>query len=243
MRLQSISQETSQTIWNSRRSGAALPTFNVENLGDYEEQLSDLELWDIKEKLEEVKDLYSGKNLKIHGGKVDSDIVEIIHGGLLEHAGVGELSNIGFWRWLSNVASDGYFWDFINWRFDSSDKVINWGVTGAVNFKEVYFARAWLRGHKMIDPSLEDPYKYAKKGASDIWRSQILRQDFGQDREFVKAFLDTVYDDSGKTIIASKELRKQLIPEIRIWTSTASFAHLTYEENLQLLASFRNRGK
>ena len=109
MRLQSISQETSQTIWNSRRSGAALPTFNVENLGDYEEQLSDLELWDIKEKLEEVKDLYSGKNPKIHGGKVDSDIVEIIHGGLLEHAGVGELSNIGFWRWLSNVASDGYF--------------------------------------------------------------------------------------------------------------------------------------
>ena len=47
--------ETSQTIWNSRRSGAALPTFNVENLGDYEEQLSDLELWDIKEKLEKLK--------------------------------------------------------------------------------------------------------------------------------------------------------------------------------------------
>jgi hypothetical protein len=242
MILQSLSQDTAQNIWNLRRSSEAVTTFETDSLGEGDQTLSDLDLDEVVEDLKEIEGRYAGKNLKSHGGKVDADIVEIIHSRLSEYGEVRDLSHIGFWRWLSNAAYDGYFWEFINWRLEGSKEVINWGITGPANLVEVYFARAWLRGHKMVDHSLADPYEYAKKGGSEVWRSQILRQDFGRDREFVKAFLDTIYDASGRTVIGANELRKQLIPEIRIWTSTATFTHLTYEESLELLASFRQRG-
>ena len=58
--------------------------------------------------------------------------------------------------------------------------MINWGITSPGSIIEVYFYRAWLRGQKMYDPSDADPYKYARLGASDVWRSHILRQDFGR---------------------------------------------------------------
>ena len=94
----------------------------------------------------------------------------------------------------------------------------------------------------MYDPSDADPYKYARLGASDVWRSHILRQDFGRDREFVKAFLDTVYNSSGKVVISTNEMRTKLIPALRAWTSSASFSHLSYNENLELIKYLREQG-
>ena len=91
----------------------------------------------------------------------------------------------------------------------------------------------------MYDCDLKDPYRYAKLGSSDVWRSHILRQDFGSDREFVKAFLDTIYDRNGNTLIGTEELRTQLIPSIRAWTSNSTFSHLTYKENLELIRELR----
>ena len=87
----------------------------------------------------------------------------------------------------------------------------------------------------MFEPDASDPYQYVKKGATDMWRSHILRQEFGRDKEFVKAFLDTVYDEQGKTVVGTSELRKELIPAIRAWTSGGLFSHLSYKENLELL--------
>lgn len=94
----------------------------------------------------------------------------------------------------------------------------------------------------MYEPTDSDPYKYARLGAADVWRSHILRQDFGRDREFVKAFLDTVYDDSGKVLVGTTEMRTKLIPALRAWTSSASFSHLTYSENLKLIEYLRKKG-
>jgi hypothetical protein len=107
---------------------------------------------------------------------------------------------------------------------------------------EVYFYRAWLRGHKMFEGSGADPYHYAKKGASDVWRSHILRQEFGRDREFVKAFLDTIYDEDGDTRIGTEDIRKTVIPALRAWTSSASFSHLGYNENLKLIQHLISEG-
>ena len=87
----------------------------------------------------------------------------------------------------------------------------------------------------MYDPDLADPYEYAKKGSSDVWRSQILRQDFGKDRNFVKAFLDFCWDENGDRRIGDTKLRTQLIPALRSWTSNASYEHLTYDECLELI--------
>ena len=178
---------------------------------------------------------------KSDGGKIDSQLPEIVHEELRHLINVHQAAQIGFWRWLSNVACEGYFWDFIKWRI-GGEQMSNWGITTPGSIIEVYFYRAWLRGQKMYEPTDADPYKYAKMGASDVWRSHILRQDFGRDREFVKAFLDTIYDASGKTVIGTTEMRTKLIPALRAWTSSASFSHLSYNENLELIDHLRKQG-
>ena len=94
----------------------------------------------------------------------------------------------------------------------------------------------------MWEKNAIDPYKYARIGSSEIWRSHILRVELGKDREFVKAFLDTLYDSNGEIQIPTKELRTKLIPSLRAWASSASFSHLSYDENLKLIEHLRSRG-
>jgi hypothetical protein len=236
-----ISNDVASKIWNEFRAGkeVELGSFALDYLGDASRFFGDLDLVEVYEAFEEIKLAYKGKNMKKFGGQIDSTIIEPLHQTLSKLCTPFQLSQPGFWRWLSHVAHNGYFWHFIDWRF-GGDQQVNWGITSQANLIEVYFYRAWLRGHKMMDPSEEDPYKYAKLGSSDVWRSHILRQDFGQDREFIKALLDTVYDKSGNTVVGTTELRKFLIPAIRAWTSGASFSHLTYQESLDLIVTLRH---
>ena len=244
MRVHSISMDQANDIWLQRKQGKEVTT-NEEELmllgSEKDEILTDNDLDNLVEKLESVKAKYKSKKVsKRDGGIIDSLLPEIVHSELSKIVKISELSQISFWRWLSNVANGGYFWNFIEWRI-GGNKAINWGITSESSIREVYFYRAWLRGHKMIEPGKPDPYKYARKGLSDMWRSQILRQEFGRDVEFVKAFLDTVYDNDNKTIIAARDLRTTLIPAIRAWTSGGSFSHLSYSENLKLLESLKNQ--
>lgn len=245
MRVFSISHEVASLLWNQRKNGEEIlfTDSDAEVIGpDGSDLLSDLELEDLVDRLDDLKGNYNGKQRSASvAGKVDAEACEIVHSELSTKLDISELSQIGFWRWLSIVARSGYFWDFIDWRI-GGDQQLNWGVVGPGSIVEVYFYRAWLRGHKMIEPGSSDPYKYAKIGASDVWRSHLLRVEFGRDREFVKAFLDTVYDEQGKTLIGTKELRTELIPAIRAWTSGGMFAHLSYKENLELLKMIKEQG-
>ena len=244
MRVYSISSDNAGVYWNQRKKNEEISfTENeAEIIGpDGADLLSDYELEDLVDRLEEIKAEYNGKqNNKAVAGTIDAKVCEIVHSELSVKVNTRELSQIGFWRWLSNVASNGYFWNFIDWRI-GGDAQLNWGVVGPGSIVEVYFYRAWVRGHKMVEPGSSDPYKYAKIGASDMWRSHLLRVEFGKDREFVKAFLDTVYDDKGKTVVGTNQLRKQLIPAIRAWTSGGMFSHLSYKENLELLKMIKDQ--
>ena len=94
----------------------------------------------------------------------------------------------------------------------------------------------------MFEPKLSDPYHYAQKGASDVWRSHIFRQEFGRDRNFVKAFLDVLVDDTGKSKVSSQSLRQDVIPAVRAWTSNATFSHLSYAECKDLIEKLINEG-
>lgn len=244
MQVCSINTEVANSIWNARMENEELhlDERKIEKIGpDDADLLSDLELDDLREKLTEIQAKFPRNISKGTGGKIDAALPEIVHSELKDLIDTHQASHIGFWRWLSNVACEGYFWNFINWRFKEG-AMINWGITGPGSIVEVYFYRAWLRGHKMYEPVALDPYKYARLGASDMWRSQILRQDFGRDKEFVKAFLDTVYDKSGNSQVGTTELRKKLIPALRAWTSAASFAHLSYNESVKLIENLRKIG-
>lgn len=242
-RLQAITQDDAVKAWNSRKNKSELPDLSVDGIGNPEDEyLSDLELEELQEKLEDIKFEYKSANLKRSAGNIDAAVVQPLHSFLSAHATPYQLSQLGFWCWLSNIALDGFFWEFINWRFDESEQQVNWAITTPGQIIEVYFYRAWLRGHIMKDDSLSDPYLYATKGHSDMWRSHILRQEFGRDKEFVKAFLDHVYDKNNKAKVGTKELRTILIPSIRAWCSGASFSHLTYDESKDLLIKLHKEG-
>lgn len=244
MKIPMISNEQASTAWNSMSDCGSYDASSVVfdfNGPEDDEIFNDIDLIELQDELLGIIHKYDGKNKKNVGGHIDSDIVEPVHNALAGKVSVHQLSQIGFWRWLSNIANSGSFWRFVKWRFES-DMQINWGITTPGSIIEVYFYRAWLRGHKMYDANLPDPFHYAKLGSSDVWRSHILRQDFGRDREFVKAFLDTVYDQEGQTRIGTQELRNKLIPALRAWTSSSTFSHLSYTENLALIERLRSEG-
>lgn len=246
MKIPSVTNDQAVTAWNALHDHGTFEGVGelvIDYIGDDSEaSFSDIDLLDLVDEISAVRLRYLAKNNKAVGGLVDAEIVEPIH-RCLKEAGITprQLSNLGFWRWLSNIAGNHAFWSFIKWRY-GSDIQQNWGITSQGSIIEVYFYRAWLRGHKMYEPELTDPYRYAKLGSSDVWRSHILRQDFGRDREFVKALLDTIYDTSGRTLVGTDELRTQLIPAIRAWTSNSTFSHLTYKENVELIQNLRADG-
>jgi len=243
MRVPSITNDQASLAWNALNDHDIFESVSelvIDYVGDETEPaFSEIDLSNFVDDLATINLKYEGKNKKNIGGLIDSEIVEPLHRALHD-SGIGpyQLCHLGFWRWLSNIACDGDFWRFIRWRYDS-DIQQNWGITSPSSMIEVYFYRAWLRGHKMYDPNEADHYYYARIGSSDVWRSHILRQDFGRDREFVKAFLDTIYGEKGKTLVGTEELRTKLIPALRAWSSNSSFSHLTYSENFELIKSLR----
>lgn len=243
MKALSITNDQASAAWNSMVESGAFDASHVifDFIGPEDDELfGEIELITLADELDDVM-VWFGQPNRTNGGEIDSAIVEPVHKALNGKLTPFQLSQLGFWRWLSNMANNGFFWNFIYWRLQS-DHQINWGITSQGSIVEVYFYRAWIRAHKMIDLTMDDPYYYAKKGASDVWRSHILRQDIGRDREFVKAFLDTIYTDEGEVRIGTDELRKVLIPTLRAWTSGASFSHLSYSENKKLIDQLMKEG-
>jgi hypothetical protein len=236
MRLPQINSDTAIKQWNAHDAGKGSISLNgqINYIGDEElPLLSDIELEGLIEELDAIRQNYDEKYPdglpKNAGGRFDAEIVEPIHKHLSLLATPDKLCQIGFWRWLSNVASNGYFWDLIAWRFEQRTQV-NWAITSPRKLKETLFFRCWLRGHRMLDPKRDDPYEYAKKGDSEFWRSHILRSDLGKDRVFVEAFLDFNFAPDGTRNISNKKLRTNLIPGLRAWASMGTFSHLSYEE-------------
>ena len=242
MRVPLLNLDDAAKIWLARNTKAEIDFSKIEHeyFGDDQEDLSDYELEELQDALRTVMHDHDGKNMKAYGRVIDSKVVKPVHSILSRCAEPYQLGRLEFWAWLSNYACDGFFWEFLKWRYDSN-QMMNWGITSPTRIVEVYFFRAWLRGQKMYDPKGENPYKYAEKGGSDVWRSHILRVDFGKDKECVKAFLDTIYDDQGNTQIGTTELRTKLIPALRSWSSNASFSHLSYDECLSLISKLRNQ--
>lgn len=244
MRVPSISYEQASTAWNAMEANGNYDAskLQIDYIPSPDDTLtfSELDLQDLADALKDIRSAHDAEAVsRSGGGAVDSQVIEPLH-QCLASAGLTtfQLSHLGFWRWMSNVAMEGEFWHFIKWRF-GGDKQINWGITNSSANAEVYFCRQWLRAHKMYDESLDDPYHYAKLGGSEIWRSHILRQDFGRDAEFIKAFLDVLYDDSGRITMPTAELRKQFIPAVRAWTSNSTFSHLSYNQCKELLIELR----
>ena len=117
MRLFSINPDFANDIWNARKADQtiSIDEKKIDVIGPEDEDLlSDLELDDLVDRLRDVEARFADKSIKSVGGVIDAELPEIIHSELSSKANVHELSQIGFWRWLSNIAGDGYFWTFIS---------------------------------------------------------------------------------------------------------------------------------
>lgn len=121
-----------------------------------------------------------------------------------------------FWLWLTFVAADGGFADLVDWRFSGEEKInsVNYGIGRQSVIWEGLFARLWLRGNIGHDSASSDPYRIAKKGDIDIWRSHIIRQEYGRCRSVAHALINYQYPDgkSGRplTVKQLRDLAKRL---------------------------------
>lgn len=89
------------------------------------------------------------------------------------------LSDMDFWRFCS-----AYLFDFVEWRNKKDDKSLpsleNYAAkANGLNNRNCTAHRMFDRAHIAhiggTQAGLADPYEYAKFGASDVWRSHVLR--------------------------------------------------------------------
>lgn len=91
----------------------------------------------------------------------------------------------GFWRWLS-VTMMG---DLIGWRHDADGdevKEANFGIGSPV---EGLAYRLFIRADLAFDPGAPDPYWLTRFESQDLWRSHLLRQNYGRTSELRRALL------------------------------------------------------
>jgi hypothetical protein len=161
------------------------------------------------------------------GGLFEAPASEIVHSvlGLTPQAA----SSREFWLWLTFAGSGGALASMVDWRFGSKESIdpVNYGITTRASVWEGLFARLWWRGHVGFDESAEDKYDLAKRGDVDLWRSHIIRQDYGRCRNLARALVRYQYAQSDPSIrtLTNKQLR-ELAKSLRIVDASVSFESL-----------------
>ena len=135
-------------------------------------------------------------------------------------------TNREFWLWLSFVAVDGRFADIIDWRFGAKPPIerVNYGLGRKSEIWEGLFARLWLRGRIGFDVNSQDPYDIAKRGGIDIWRSHVIRQEYGRCPSVARALVRYQHPDQdpNSRTLTVKELR-ELAKRLRIVDASVSY--------------------
>ena len=91
----------------------------------------------------------------------------------------------GFWRWLSVTMLR----DLIGWRHNADDgqaRDANFGIGSPV---EGLAYRLFIRADLALDPGAPDPYWLTRYENQDLWRSHLLRQNYGRTAELRRALL------------------------------------------------------
>ncbi len=243
--LPSLSRDDATEIWvrrvrNEKVDAGAYSVSNVIEDDPTLEKLNEQLLVNLRDNLETTRQSYStseGICKKSFSSDIDAEVALYVHQWCLElKLDPFQLSHIGFWAWLSQLALDGYFWHFIHWRTkgpqdDREPAKKNWAIGRISDLHDFYFAGAWLRAHKVYDPLLSDPYRFAKMGGTENWKKQILRVEVGWDIEFVRAFLEVIEEGN----YSVNAVREKIVPPLRAWTSSANFSNLDFEESKKLI--------
>jgi hypothetical protein len=158
------------------------------------------------------------------GGEFEAVACQVVHHVL--ELDVIMATSREFWLWLTFAAVKGKMVGVVDWRFGSQDSIepVNYGIGRNADLWEGLFARLWWRGNIGHAPSAPNPYEVAQKGDMDIWRSHVIRQEYGRCRNLARALIKYQYpsDDNKKKTLKTKELRK-LAKRLRIIDASVSF--------------------
>lgn len=142
-----------------------------------------------------------------------------------------------FWSWLNFCAVGGAFVNLVKWRFgnETSDEPRNFGVTNSASIFEGLLARLWLRGEVGYDPTASDPYELSKRGDIDIWRSHVIRQEYGRCPIVRRALIRFQYPDAaGRKTLSNNQLR-ELVKLIRIGEASTAYELLDETEVAEII--------
>lgn len=148
-----------------------------------------------------------------------------------------------FWLWLSFAACDGRYADIVDWRFGGRLDIgpENYGIVSRGQLREGLFARLWLRGDIGYDASSEDPYSLARRGDMDIWRSHVMREEYGRFRPLAAALIRYQYPDASPESrrLTNKSLR-ELAKRIRMLDATIAYETLEPDQLARIIEENAN---
>jgi len=168
------------------------------------------------------------------GGRFEKNAVPRIHGVLssLTEADRRPLYDEGFWRWLAVCC----FSEVIARRHPARDGRRNLANYGIGSLTDNFVYRVWLRGEIGFDPVRypNDPYRLAKLGDQDFWRSHIFRQSYAMPRTFARAFIRFQFEKDEGGRLANERVR-ELAKRLRRLYANVAFELLDEDEALALI--------
>ncbi len=118
------------------------------------------------------------------------------------------LTDPWFWTWLAT--GPGFCLILRRYPPTSKNAIPDVANFTSKNGQENFYYRLWFRGEAGHDPrDEEDPYRLARYGGSEFWRSHIQRQNFTQCRPMLDALLHFQYPDGpeGKPRLNTDDIR------------------------------------
>lgn len=150
------------------------------------------------------------------------------------------LADYEFWTWLAVFR----FRELVDWRYGGDT-----GQAAPANFgigkgSENLLYRMWLRADAGHCPEDVDPYRLARRGDQDFWRSHVFRQGYGRCRPLVRALVRYQFPDGsvdGPTL-KTAEIR-ELAKRLRRLHPNVVFEYLDEDSAYRLVAKEAEQAK
>jgi hypothetical protein len=188
------------------------------------------DLWTLREL---YKPVFSARDPE--RGEFEREACVVIHralNGLPEEI----LQDSSFWTWISVIRMA----DIIESSFGSPGKLADSRNYGVPSKKENMISRLFLRGDIGYDSQSAEPYRIARVGDQDLWRSHITRQRYASCRAISKAFVRVMTGEVGN---ASNPKPREVAKDIHKLRANLYLECLTEAEAVDLVLELTTRAE
>ncbi len=189
------------------------------------------------ERLWELFSFFEDQNKRIDGD-FDSQACSTLHSDL--SIGAQAAADTSFWRWLA-FYNNGALASIVKARFGDGTTPKHFGVEGGLD--DCYLKMLWFRANSVFvaEGSIEQQYELAHFGGADLWRSHILRPEYGRNTPLVRALVRFVRDRKlpigDRNNPGAKLGVRDLAPEIRNQAFNYALELMSEDDAYQFLDS------